>query len=98
MFLFTFSMKEELLIEVKGAFLDASNTDTYFLTWQLVHFVRSQTEHLQFVYFSVYMLHINKNLLSLIKIFVLAAPFSLWDLVLEPGIEPSSSAMKMLEY
>ena len=57
----TFSMKEELLIEVKGGILDASNTDTYFLTWQLVHFVRSQTEHLQFVYFSVYMLHINKN-------------------------------------
>lgn len=59
--LLTFSMKEELLIEVKGGILDASNTDTYFLTWQLVHFVRSQTEHLQFVYFSVYMLHINKN-------------------------------------
>ena len=52
-------MKEELLIEVKGGNLGASNTDTYFLTWQLVHFVRSQNEHLQFVYLSVYMLHIN---------------------------------------
>ena len=75
----TFSMKEELLIEVKGGNLGASNTDTYFLTWQLVHFVRSQNEHLQSVYLSVYMLHINM-IVFLIKIFVLTAPCSLWDL------------------